>query len=149
MQLDVRAEADILSPRAEVAAFAMEAENDPEWIGGISSARRVTDPPTVVGTRVERVARFLGRRIDYVMEVAEHQPAERIVLRSIKSPFPMRVTYEFVERARGTRAAIRVEGDPGAMYRIGGPVMAALVRRSITRDLRNLKRLMESSARPV
>jgi hypothetical protein len=64
-----------------------------------------------VGTQVERVAHFLGRRIDYVMEVAELDPGRRIVLQSIKSPFPMRVTYSFEPVAGCTRASVRVEGD--------------------------------------
>ncbi len=102
MGVDVRAEISIASPRQEVAAFAMEAENDPRWIGGISEARRLTEPPTGVGTRVERIASFLGRRIEYVMEVSEYEPPARIVLRSIKSPFPMCVSYEFEDRDGAT-----------------------------------------------
>ncbi len=149
MGVDVQAEISIASPRQEVAAFAMEAENDSRWIGGISEARRLTEPPTGVGTRVERIASFLGRRIEYVMEVSEYEPPARIVLRSIKSPFPMCVSYEFEDRDGATLARIRIEGTAEGFYRIAAPVLGRAVKQSIARDLRNLRALFETGAAAV
>jgi uncharacterized protein YndB with AHSA1/START domain len=145
MPIDVTAESTIARPRDEVAAFAMEAENDTRWIGGISSAHRLTAGPTAVGTRVERVAHFLGRRVQYVMEVVELVPGERIVMRSIKSPFPMRVTYSFEERDGATVARVRVQGGPEGFYKIAGGLMAPAVRRNIQSDVKRLKEIIESN----
>lgn len=144
MSVDVTAEREIARPREEVAAFATDPANDTTWIGGISEAELVTDPPVEVGSRVRRVASFLGRRIDYVMEVEGFEPGRRIEMRSIKSPFPMRVTYVFDDAPAGTRARIRVEGAAEGFYRLAGPLLAAGVRRGITRDLRTLQSLLES-----
>ena len=72
MPIDVTAESRIARQRKDVAAFAMEAENDTRWIGGISSARRLSQGPTAVGTRVERVAHFLGRQRDGVASQVDH-----------------------------------------------------------------------------
>jgi uncharacterized membrane protein len=145
MPIDVTAESTIARRREEVAAFAMEAENDTRWIGGISSARRLTEGPIAVGTRVERVAHFLGRRVEYVMEVVELVPSERIVMRSIRSPFPMRVTYSFEDRDAATVARVRVEGGPEGFYRIAGGLMAPAVKRNIQADVKRLKELMEAA----
>ena len=144
MPIDVTAESHIARPREEVALFAMEAENDTRWIGGVSSARRLTDGPTAVGTRVERVAHFMGRRVEYVMEIAELVPDERIVMRSIKSPFPMRVTYSFHDDDGATVARVRVEGGPEGFYKIAGGLMAPAVRRNIQADVKRLKKILES-----
>jgi hypothetical protein len=122
----------------------MEAENDPRWIGGISTARRLTPPPTDVGTRVERVARFMKRRIEYVMDVVELVPNKRDVLKSVKAPFPMRVTYEFLERGDKTLASVRVEGDPSGFYKVAGGLMASAVKRNLSGDLKRLKAIVES-----
>ena len=146
MAVDVMAAIEIGRPRAEVASFAMEAENDPKWIGGISSARRLTEPPTDVGTRVERLASFLGRRIQYVMEVTEYVPKERITMQSIKSPFPMRVTYSFEDAGSSTRASIRVEGDGSGFYAKAGSLLGPAVKRSIVRDLKSLRALLGDDA---
>lgn len=145
MGVDVEAEVLIRRPRQEVASFATEPANDPRWISGIKSARMLTDPPVRVGTRVERLASFLGKRIEYVMEVAELVPAERIVMRSVRSPFPMHVTYRFDEGPGGTRMRIRVEGEATGFYRLAAPMLARQVRSSITRDLRNLRSLLEGT----
>ena len=147
MEIDVTAQTEIARPPDDVAAFAMEAENDTLWIGGISEARRLTSGPTGVGTRVERVAHFIGRRIEYVMEVVELEQGRRIVLRSIKSPFPMRVTYAFEHAPRGARASVRVQGDPQGFYTLAAVVMGPAVRRSIARDLRRLKEIVEARPR--
>jgi uncharacterized Fe-S cluster-containing radical SAM superfamily protein len=144
MAIDVKAETEIVCSPADVAAFAMEAENDPRWIGGISTARRLTPPPTDVGTRVERIARFMSRRIEYVMDVIELVPNERIVLESVKAPFPMRVTYEFLERDDKTMASVRVEGDPSGFYKIAGGLMAPAVKKNLSGDLKRLQAIVES-----
>jgi uncharacterized protein YndB with AHSA1/START domain len=142
--IDVTAESTIARRREDVAAFAMEAENDTRWIGGISSARRLTEGPTAVGTRVERVAHFLGRRVEYVMEVVELVPSELIVMRSIRSPFPMRVTYSFEDEDASTVARVRVEGGPEGFYRMAGGLMAPAVKRNIQSDVKRLKQIMEA-----
>ena len=146
MGIDVSASIEIARPSGDVAAFAMEAENDPAWIGGISSARRLTPGPTAIGTQVERVAHFLGRQIEYVMEVAEIDPGRRIVLRSIKSPFPMQVTYTFEPDAAGSQASVRVEGGPEGFMRHADSLMSLAVRRNLRRDVARLKEICEASA---
>ena len=146
MGIDISAVTDVARPPEEVAEFAMEAENDTSWIGGISSARRLTPGPTSVGTRVERVAHFLGRRIEYVMEVDEHEPGRRIVLRSIKSPFPMRVTYTFEPVVGGTRAGVHVEGGPEGFARHANGLMSRAVRRNLRKDVARLKTICETHA---
>jgi len=68
-------------------------------------------------------------------------------MRSVKSPFPMVVTYAFVDEPGGaTGASVRVQGEPGALYRIAGPLLERQVRRSVRSDLRTLKRLLERPA---
>ena len=65
----------------------MDPANDPVWISGITEARMLTDPPLTDGTRVERMATFMGKRIKYVMEVVDHDPKALLGMRSVKGPF--------------------------------------------------------------
>ena len=141
MGIDVKAEVVINRSRDEVAGYATDLGNDTVWIGGISEARMLTDPPVRQGTRVERVASFLGKRIEYVLEVTEHDPSATLAMRSIKAPFPMEVTYEFEEAARGTLMRILIQGEATGFYRLGGPMMSLAVKRNITKDLTTLKGL--------
>ena len=140
MSIDVPVTALIARPAAEVAAYAMDPANDTSWIGGIREVRWVTEPPLRVGSRVRRLAAFLGRPVDYVLEVTDLAPGERVVMRSVEAPFPMVVTYTFAAEGAATRAGVRVQGGSGPMFRIAGPLMAWQVRRSLRGDLARLAR---------
>jgi uncharacterized membrane protein len=149
MPVDVTATATIDRPRAEVAAYLRDPANDTTWIGGLRSARLLTPPPVAVGSRVERVASFLGRRVEYVNEITELD-GERLAMRSVRSPFPMRITYRHRQASDGaTEVSVRVEGDAGRFYGLLAPLLGVAVRRSIARDLRNLKRVLEGQPPPA
>jgi hypothetical protein len=137
--IDVTAEVVVKRPREEVAAYMTDPANDAEWIGGLREARLVGDPPLALGSRVARVASFLGRRIEYVNEIVGLEPARLLDMRSVVAPFPMHITYSFEDRDGGTLVRNRVRGGPGGFLSLASPVLAPVVRRSIARDLRTLR----------
>ena len=145
MALDEIAEIDIRREPREVADYMFDPANDATWISGISEAEPLGPPPIGIGSRVRRRASFLGRRIDYVMEVVGHEPDRRLAMHAVKAPMPMDVTYEVEPIADGTRARVRVQGDAGGLYRVAEPLMGMQVRRSITADVTELKRILEGS----
>ena len=148
MPVDVTATTMIDRPREEVAAYLRDPANDTSWIGGLRSARLLTPEPVAVGSQVERVAGFLGRRVEYVNEITE-LTGDRLVMRSVRSPFPMRVTYGHHRAGdHATEVSVRVEGDAGRYYALLAPLLSVTVRRSIARDLRNLKRVLEGQPQP-
>ena len=144
MSIDVQVETIVDRPRDDVAPYAMDPRNDRSWIGALTEVNVLTDGPLGAGTRVERVAQFLGKRIEYVNEIVDYAPPERLVMRSVKAPFPMAVTYEFEDTGGATRVRIRTSGDATGFYRLGGPLLARQVKRAITADLARLKRALES-----
>jgi uncharacterized membrane protein len=144
MAVDVTATDTINRPRDQVATYLRDPANDTEWIGGIRSAQLLTPRPVTVGSQVERVATFLGRRVHYVNEITE-LTADRLAMRSVRSPFPMRITYGHRDAGAGTtQVSVRVEGDAGRFYALGAPLLGLAVRRSIARDLRRLRRILEA-----
>jgi uncharacterized membrane protein len=148
MAVDVTATASIDRPRDEVAAYLRDPANDTKWIGGIRSARLLTPGQVTVGSQVERVAGFLGRRVQYVNEITE-LTADRLAMRSVRSPFPMRVTYGHRDAGDSTtEVSVRVQGDAARFYSLVAPLLSLAVHRSITRDLRNLKRVLEQRPAP-
>ncbi len=146
MSIDVTAEIKIGRERGAVARYATDASKDPLWIGGVVESGVLNDGPVRQGTRVARVAKFLGRRIEYVNEVIEYVPGVRLVMKSVAGPFPMTVSYEFEEAEGGTLARIHVRGEAEGFFKLAAPVLARFVRRSIMRDMETLKRLLEMPA---
>jgi hypothetical protein len=143
--MDVQVQTRIDRPRETVAGYLFDWRNDTEWIGGITEARRVDEGAFGVGSRVARVARFLGKRIEYVNEVVELERDRRLVMRSVQGPFPMRISYELDDAGDGgTQVRLRNEGDASRSYRLAGPLLGRAVRRSTQGDLDRLKRILEA-----
>jgi len=141
MTTDVSVERRIERPREEVAAYAAAWRNDEEWIGALDEVRLVQEEPL----QVARVASFVGKRIEYVNEVVEHDPGRRLVMRSVEAPFPMTVTYEFEDAGEGGSVMrIRTQGDASGFYRIAGPLLSRAVKRGLERDLGQLKERLEA-----
>jgi len=94
MPVDVVTDIVIDRPRHEVAAYAADPSNVPEWYANIRSVTWRTTPPVEVGSRMDFVARFLGRELAYTYEVVELVADSRLVMRTAQGPFPMETTYE-------------------------------------------------------
>ncbi|MFF2143756.1 SRPBCC family protein [Kitasatospora sp. NPDC058190] len=142
MPLDVTVERTIALPPETVAAYAMDWRHDHEWTQGIRSAALTREADTGgfgVGAEVTRTAYFLGKRIDYVLRVAGYDPPRMLDMVSVAGPMPMHVTYTFEPTRSGTFARIRVRGDSSRHYRLAAPLMSCQVRRSLTKDLRDLE----------
>ena len=147
MSVDVRVETVIARPVAEVAAYAGDPTHAPEWYVNIREVTWRTPPPVVLGSRMDFVARFLGRRLAYTYEVVELVPGERLVMRTADGPFPMETTYAWEPADEGgTRMTLRNRGTPSGFAGIAAPVMERAMRRATTKDLDRLRTLLEDDA---
>jgi hypothetical protein len=141
--VDVRTETVIRRPCAEVAAYAGDPTHAHDWYANISSVEWRTPPPVGVGSRMDFVATFLGRRLAYTYEVAEFDPGRRLVMRTADGPFPMETTYTWEPVDDGTRMTLRNRGRPSGFSAVAGPFMAAAMRRANRKDLAALKDRLE------
>jgi uncharacterized protein YndB with AHSA1/START domain len=144
MAVDVVTEVVINRPRERVAEFAGDPGNAPTWYANIESIQWKTEPPVKVGSRMDFVARFLGRRLAYTYEIVELVPGERLVMRTSEGPFPMETTYTWEKLDDGsTRMTLRNRGEPSGFSKISSPLMAAAMRRANRKDLSALKMILE------
>ncbi|MGE0140648.1 MAG: SRPBCC family protein [Ilumatobacteraceae bacterium] len=144
MSVDVVTEIDIARPVPEVAAYASDPDNAPEWYANIESVEWRTEPPLGVGSVVGFVARFLGRRLAYDYEFVDLVPGERLVMRTAQGPFPMETTYTWAPTAdNGTHMTLRNTGEPAGFSKLLGPFMAPAMRRANRKDLAALKSILE------
>jgi uncharacterized membrane protein len=146
MPVDVETVIDIARPRAEVAAYACDPGNATAWYENIRAVEWRTAPPPAVGSRIEFVATFLGRRLAYTYEITELVPGERLVMGTAEGPFPMETTYRFEDAPGGaTRMTLRNRGEPSGFAKVGAPIMAGAMRRANRKDLQLLKRILEGT----
>jgi uncharacterized membrane protein len=144
MAVDVVTEIIIERPSGQVAAYAADPSNAPLWYANIESVSWQTPPPIAVGSRIDFVARFLGRRLAYTYEVVDLVPGQRLVMRTAQGPFPMETTYTWQPLGETrTRMTLRNRGEPTGFSTVAAPVMAAAMRRANRKDLANVKRILE------
>ena len=147
MAVDVLTEAVINRPAAQVADYAGDPSNAPEWYVNIKSVEWKTEPPVRVGSKLAFVAQFLGRRLAYTYEVVDLVPGRRLVMKTAQGPFPMETTYTWEPVGEGqTRMTLRNRGEPAGFSKIAAPLMAAAMRRANQKDLSLLKTLLERGA---
>lgn len=145
MAVDVSTEIVIERPRAQVADYVGDPTNAPRWYTNIESVQVQTPPPIGVGSRMDFVARFLGRTLRYTYEVVELSESH-LVMRTAQGPFPMETTYMWqTEGSSSTRMTLRNRGEPSGFAKVVGSVMAASMRRANEKDLARLKRILEST----
>ena len=147
MAVDIQCERTIPRPRAEVSAYAADPDNTTSWYANIQAVEWETPRPLAVGSRLAFMATFLGRRLSYTYEIRELVPGERLVMSTAQGPFPMETTYTWEDAGDGaTRMSLRNRGEPSGFKKIAAPVMAAAMRRAMTKDLERLSAILERRA---
>ncbi|MGN7147606.1 SRPBCC family protein [Arthrobacter sp. SAFR-179] len=142
--MNVQTEVVINRPRTQVADYAANPDNAPQWYVNIHKSQRLTDGPLGVGSKAAFTARFLGRELNYTYEFVEYVPGGKLVMRTAQGPFPMQTTYTWTDDDGGTRMTLGNSGRPSGFSRLAGLVMAPMMRRENRKDLRKLKAILES-----
>lgn len=144
MAVDVLTEIVIARPAETVAAYAADPSNAPAWYENITAIAWETAPPLRAGSRVAFTAHFLGRQLAYTYEITDFAPAERLVMRTTRGPFPMETTYTWQAiDDNSTRMTLRNRGQPTGFPKLAAPLMAIAMRRANRNDLRNLRSILE------
>lgn len=145
MAVDVLTEITIGRPIDEVAAYAADPDNAPEWYENIESVAWKTEPPLRVGSEMTFVARFMGRRLSYVYRAVEFEPMRRLVMSTVEAKFPMETTYTWTAvDDRSAKMTLRNRGGATGLMGALGPLEAIAVRRATKKDLRRLRSILES-----
>lgn len=145
MAVDVLTEIAIDRPLRVVAEYVGDPSNAPEWYANIESVRWQTEPPVTLGSRLDFVAHFLGRRLAYSYQIVELVPLDRLVMRTEQGPFPMETSYQWSAVGdSSTHMTLRNRGEPSGFAGLAAPVLAAAMRRANQKDLSRLKSILES-----
>jgi hypothetical protein len=148
------AEEDIVinRPPEDVFTFVTAPENDRLWSSTAVERRVETNEPIRVGSRINAVDKFLGRRIESVFEVTEHEPNRRSGIRFVSGPIRAEGSYTLEPMDGATRFRWTLDAAPGlgGLYlgRVTDPVVTWIFRRRLQRDLRQLKSVLEAQSAP-
>jgi len=136
----------IARPIEDVWAYVMEPTNNPVWQGPMIDVRRTAGSPLDVGSEIEEVAHFLGKRFEITLEVTEHEPPTRSAVRTSSGPVRLDGSYRFERVDGGTRFSTEGEVEAHGFFRLAEPVFARLAGREWASSCETLKELLEAGA---
>ena len=130
-------------PIEDVWAYLMDAENNPVWQAPVIEAHAEDGTDLAIGSTVQEVMQFLGRKVDVTWEVAELEPLRRSMVRTT-SPVPMQGGYTLETVETGTRLTLDSEMDAHGFFKLAEPVFDRMARRDVAASLGNLKDILEA-----
>ncbi|KMJ57514.1 ATPase [Bacillus sp. LL01] len=145
--VNVRTEIEINCPIKEVADYAANPDNAPEWYDNIDSAEWRSPKPLTLGSMIAFRAKFLGRDLAYVYEIVEYLPGQKLTMKTAQGPFPMETTYTWTSiNANKTNMSLQNKGEPKGFSKLVSPLMANMMKKANQKDLKKIKMILESNS---
>jgi polyketide cyclase/dehydrase/lipid transport protein len=142
--IDVSTEIDINCSRDKVAEYAANPDNAPKWYVNIKAAKWKTPKPLQVGSQIVFKARFMGKALVYIYEIAEYAEEQKMVMKTIMGPFPMEMIYTWKSiDGNITRMSLQSKGSPEGLSKLLTPLFSFAIRKANNKDLQRLKQIIE------
>jgi carbon monoxide dehydrogenase subunit G len=133
----------IQRPPNEVFAYLSDPSKIAEWQASALEAVQESPGAMAVGTRVREARKFLGKRMESVMEVTAHEPGRELGLKAVSGPIRFEVRQHFEPVGAGTRIDVVIEGEPGGFFKLAEPLVVRAVGRELANNLATAKDILE------
>ncbi len=133
-------------PIEEVWAYVTEAANNPVWQGPMLEVRSGSGTTMEVGTQIEEIVQFLGKRFHITLEITEHEPMSRSAVRTSSGPVRLDGTYRFDRVDGGTRFSTQGDVEAHGFFKLAEPVFARMARREWVSSCETLKDVLEAGS---
>jgi uncharacterized protein YndB with AHSA1/START domain len=128
-------------PREAVFAFLSDPAQRPQWQGSLDRIELLTDGPPGLGTRWKEQPRG-GPRFE--MEVVEHTPPSRWAERFTSKQATGSVSLTFQDEGAGTQVVLDADVQLHGIFRLGGPLVAFVLKREMRKDLARVGSVLPS-----
>jgi len=131
-------------PIDEVFEFTHDLTKNLLWQATLVEVVLLTDGPMRAGSRWREVHRFLGKRIETVVELTEYEPNTRSAVKTVSGPVPLSGTYLLEPVDGATRFTVTGEVNPQGILNLAEPVLARMAGRELESSLGHLEELLGS-----
>lgn len=143
--VNVSTEIIIKRPVDKVVRYASDPDNATQWYTNIKSVEWKTSKEIRVGSKIEFMAQFLGKRLIYTYEIVEFIPNQKFVMRTADGPFPMETTYLWKSLSGNeTKMTLINRGSPSGFSKFLAPFMSFAMRNANLKDLSRIKHILEN-----
>jgi hypothetical protein len=146
--VDVKTEIIINLPKEIVAEFVSDPGNAPSWCAQIKSVKWNPDALLRAGTKIVFNEQGTRRYQQYVCEVVEIIPNQKMVVKTRNNNLRMETVVAWQAINENTTCmTVWSRGIPRALSRMFTPFTALAIRNTSRRNLKQLKRMLETSNR--
>ena len=146
--VDVKTEIIINLPKEKVAEFVSDPGNAPSWCFQVKSVEWNQDAPLRAGAKIVFNEPGTRRYQQYICEVVEIIPNQKMVVKLRNSNMRMETVVAWQAINENTTCmTVWSRGIPRAFSRIFTPFTALAIRNTSRRNLKQLKRMLETSNR--
>jgi uncharacterized membrane protein len=135
----------IEQPPDRVFAYLSDPGNLPKWQASALEATQEPPGAMAAGTRIRELRKFLGKRMESVMEVTVYEPGQEFSLKVVSGPIPFHVHQTFESLGAGTKIDVVIEGEPSGFFKLAEPLVVRAVGRELANKLETLKDILEAS----
>jgi uncharacterized membrane protein len=135
----------IEQPPDRVFAYLSDPGDLPKWQASALEATQEPPGAMAAGTRIRELRKFLGKRMESVMEVTVYEPGQEFSLKVVSGPIPFHVHQTFESLGAGTKIDVVIEGEPGGFFKLAEPLVVRAVGRELANNLETLKDILEGS----
>ena len=137
--IKIRSSVRIQRPVEDVFDWVANPERHSHWqLGLVEVAHQPAE------RRLVEVRRLLGRRIEHVMEIVEHEPNRRIRHKGGAETHDVDRTYTFEEAYEGCLLTIEVDMTSVGVFAMATPTLERMLKRQIDASLEHLKDMLEA-----
>lgn len=142
--MKVEAEVTVNRPVEEVFSFTTDFSRIPEWADPVAKREVMTEGPVGVGTRIQAVDEFPGRRVEFVEEISVYEPNERVTAH-MGAPMNGEFSFAFKAEDGRTRVNAYIDASPTGLFGIVMRLLGRKVQNDFQKDLNTLKSMIEAS----
>lgn len=132
----------------DVFAFVADPTNDALWQSGVEESEILDGEGVRVGSKFRSVGRLLGRKMEFTLEVTQHDPPKVIAVKTVDGPFSYTGRYTVEPEGDGCRLKVSGEAPSLGVFfgKVGDPIVVKVYAREVRGDLEKLKVLLEEDA---
>jgi hypothetical protein len=131
-------------PVEEVFAYLTDLERVPEWQTSVLFLQLQSPGGLRAGAKLVELRKFLGRKVESILEVTGYDPPRRYAVAAQSGPIPFRISNVLTESGAGTRIDAVIEGEPGRFFGLAEWRVVKAVERELGNSLATLKDILEA-----
>jgi uncharacterized membrane protein len=133
-------------PQQEVFDFMRNLENDAQW-RSLESIKQTSDGPIGAGSTWRETSKFLGREIEFDIEMIRYDPPNQFSVKTISGPIPMEITNKFDAQDGGTLISLSATAEIGGFFKMAEGLVSQQAQKHLESDWAALKKLLEAESR--